>query len=126
MLQDVKECEKSLDSGHGSMEEISHSEVSINIFILRDNLLCVTTSYLDLSSFKIAYPLFLVIGLPHEMAYKIKSLFSVHALMVLKFLSCLAKYKRKYNVSACFLKLLIILKIVMNADSEFLIIMPLR
>jgi hypothetical protein len=29
MLQDVKECEKSLDSGHGSMEEISHSEVSV-------------------------------------------------------------------------------------------------
>ncbi len=40
MLQDVKECEKSLDSGHGSMEEISHSEVSVPIFIHRDNILC--------------------------------------------------------------------------------------
>jgi hypothetical protein len=44
MLQDVKECEKSLDSGHGSMEEISHSEVSVSIFIHRDNLLFLTTS----------------------------------------------------------------------------------
>jgi hypothetical protein len=100
MLQDVKECEKSLDSGHGSMEEISHSEVSVPFSSYTERQHSLFNHELSgyfvysLASFIVSYPAFCNgIGSPNVYflkAYEIKSVLSVHVIMVLKFLGCLA------------------------------------
>jgi hypothetical protein len=55
--------------------------------------------------------------------YKIKSVLSVRAQIVLKFVGCLVKEKNKYKSSACFFEnthSLLILKIVPKTALEFL------
>ncbi len=52
-------------------------------------------------------------------ANKIISVLSVHAQMYFKFLACHVKEKNKFKVSACFLEILLILKIVLKAAITF-------